>query len=206
MRTTIVLLVCIICLFLPGQFLRAQERHSFSISYSPLSLRGLQYHWQSETERREMTIIPGDYGYKAVGYDRSYPGVLMLSYNYHMSEKIKVGMDVGYECVKKKWDLYENPSGPQTVNQQIHSLYFLPGAGYIYVSNPTITFSSVAQAGLSYMWSDFRYSRSRDKEHYTFAAQVWLIDLKYKLGPFSLDGSLGAGSLGFCRLGLGMHF
>lgn len=205
MRTTFVTLL-LAFLFLLSGFSQAQEQHSISLSYSPISLRGLQYGWKDDTNRRNITIISGEYGYKAVGYDRSYSGVLILSYTYHFNDRVKTGMDIGYENVKRKWDVYENPQGPQTVNQQIHSLYFLPGVGYTYLSRPSLSISSTIQAGMSYMWSDFRYSLSKDKEHYSFAAQVWLFTLQYKLGIASLNCDLGAGSLGFCRIGVGCNF
>lgn len=179
-----------------------QERHTFSVSYSPVSLRGMQYHWKEGTHGRKVTIIPGEYGYRAVGYDKSYPGMLMLSYSYRFADKVKAGLDVGYEAVKKKWDVYERPEGPQTVNQQIHSLYFLPGVSYIYLSNPQVSLSSSAQAGAAYAWSDFRYTSAKDKSDVSFAAQVWLANLQVKYRSFALTGDIGFGSVGFFRIGL----
>lgn len=193
-------LVCLL-LLLPA-VVCGQERHSFSVSYSPISLRGLQYHWKEEAGGRRVTLISGEYGYKAVGYDKSYPGVLMLSYSYRFADRVKAGLDVGYEAVKKKWDVYERPSGPQTVNQQIHYLYFLPGISYIYHSNPRISLSSSVQAGAAYGWSDFRYTSAKDKSDTSFAAQVWLLDLAVKHRSVALTGGLGYGSVGFFRIGL----
>ncbi len=204
MRTTFVALLLVFLYLLPG-FTHAQTRHSISLSYSPISLKGLQN--SGKDDGKHATIVPGEYGYKAVGNDRSYPGVLMLSYSYRFSQKVKTGMDIGFEEVTRKWDVYEQPSGMQTVNQQIHSLYVLPSVGYLYpCKNPALSVSSIVQAGISYRWSDFRYSLPKDKSHYSFAAQVWIASVQYRFGVFALNCELGAGSMGFCRAGLGCVF
>ena len=123
MKTVLLFLNLLLCVQLASGQKRVADqilkKNTFTVSYSPVSIEGMDVgHTPSPT------IIKGDYGFSAVGYDNPrYSGVLILSYGYRIIPELDVTLDLGYEQEWEDWKLYNNPERITKKLGRTHYLY-----------------------------------------------------------------------------------
>jgi hypothetical protein len=205
-----VVLIFVSILFLP-QFVFGQDgttekntlkKNTIGFSYSGPSFSYLH------TDKSKPIIIEGKYGYKAIGYNHPvFSGIFSLSYSYNPIPRMEVGVGIGYEQERRDWMMYNSVDGPTKKIEQNHYLYIMPNASFIYISRNFFEMYSSLEMGTQHIWSNLhKFNPDGDAvNEWNFAAQFWLLGLRFKYKSWAFYIDQGGGSLGLVRFGLNIR-
>jgi len=178
------------------------RKNTFTFSYSPVSIEGM-----NAGHTPSPTIIKGDYGFSAVGYDNSrYSGIFMLSYGYRMMPEFEMTLDLGYEQEWKDWKLYNNPLAITNKVERDHYLYGMLNGSMIYVSKKRVEIYSSLGIGVQKSWNNAKWiidTRIESPHKMYLGYQIWLLGIHAKWADrYGFTGSIGWGYIGYLKAGL----
>jgi hypothetical protein len=182
------------------------KKNTITISYSPASLE----HWTKGFQgmfrpHPKPTIIEGDYGFAAVGYNNSkFTGVFLLSYSHRLAPMFELTLDLGYEQEWKDWKIYNNPLRITDKVERAHYLYSLLYGSVVYVSKSKVEMYSSLGIGATTIWDNVSSidARIESNNKTKLIYQICIFGIRAKCADWwGLNGSVEVGHVGFLRLG-----
>lgn len=173
---------------------RAQtNKHEIRISYSEASSLKLKDDVVDGFANAIVSALsPGTNIY--VQKENNHLGVFGLSYRNQITDRIKVGGDLGY---MKSEQIFSPKAGTTNNTNDIkitqHLLIAMPAVEYSYIKTPWLNFYGSAAAGINFTSSTERLNAQ--------AAKDSKIDFAYQVSPAGL--SIGKKLAGFAEIGYG---
>ena len=181
------------------------RKNVLTLSYSPVSIEGIKSSFRSSSSVRP-TIIEGNYGFTAVGYNNpKYSGVFLISYGRRFAPEFETTLEGGYEQEWMEWKLYNNPARIAQRLERNHYLYFMLNPTWVFTSRKTVDLYCSLGAGARVMWNNAEQLDPRIKSvrETKFVYQLWFFGMRLRLNDrFGFTGSVGVGYLGLFRIGM----
>ena len=186
--------------------LKSDIKHRISLSYSPIDINMIRFSASFKT----FDVTLGEFGVKSVVYEPNLVGVFTVGYGRAIEERITVTLNLSYQQIWRKWDLYVDANSPHYYTERFHFFQVLPEARYDYVKRKSIALFLSTGIGVNYFYntrgaySDIITSYNRAVLGY----QVWLLGLEvYPIENLVLCMKpVGFGTIGFLEFGLGYRF
>ncbi|GHT77136.1 hypothetical protein FACS189413_08690 [Bacteroidia bacterium] len=189
-------------------FAQTKKEHSFSFSSSLLAREYPSPYWHDEdnVRQKEYEALTGDFGYKAVGYDKTSYGTWELEYRFHLTNRIRVNCSLFGGLSTQHWDIYDNPDGSRSANIMDCRFALLPGMDFLIYNWDRTRIYFTAQAGMDWMHRGLKYLEPAERNKVFFAGQVWW-HFEHRIeGPIVFNWGMGYGALGLVKLGLAYRF
>ncbi|MDR0438029.1 MAG: hypothetical protein LBH22_06990 [Bacteroidales bacterium] len=188
------------------------KKQIVSLSYSPMFLSGqLKPLLDDINSYGKFGVIRGEYGVKAVYYGYENSGLFSLAYGRYIHKKIFLTMNLSYQQIWRKWDLYVDANSPHYFTERFHQIQVMPEVRYNYITTKdgSASLFLAAGVGLNHIhnnvgkFGDIISSRKGE----SLAYQVWLFGFQGKpIENIILHLHLGFGTRGFLEFGLGYRF
>jgi len=186
--------------------LQSDKKQTISLSYSPIDINMIRY----SLSYNKFDVVLGEFGVKGVVYKPHTSGIFTVGYSRAIKERITVTLNLSYQQIWRKWDLYVDVNSPHYYTERFHVFQVLPEVRYDYVKRKAVALFLSTGIGVNYFYNtrgaygDVIASYKRAILGY----QIWFLGLE--VNPVEnlvlCMKSVGFGTIGFFEFGLGYRF
>ena len=187
--------------------IQSDKKQTVSFSYSPVST----YIISLKQSFEKFEVVLGEFGVRGVGY-KPYlvSGIFTVGYRHAIKERLTVTLNLSYQQIGRKWDLYVDAYSPYYYTERFHFFQVVPEVRYDYVKREHIALFLSAGIGVNYFYN-IKSIYSDIIEPYTktdLGFQIWA--LGFEITPVNNlvvnIKPVGIGTIGFFEIGLGYRF
>lgn len=193
-------------------FAQTEKKQSFSLSYYPVTMytitnddKSPYMHDKNNSKGIKYEALPGDYGYKAVGYNTHNYGAWELAYKRILNKRFQFNLGLSCELSSKHCDLYDQPDGPRLKRIMDYRINLLPGIDYFVLNQEQTKLLFSGQAGGQWIHRGMEYFDSNERNKQYFAWQFWFVIDQKIHDLFSINLGTGYGALGIFKIGVSFH-
>ncbi|MCL2416542.1 MAG: hypothetical protein FWD02_01220 [Bacteroidales bacterium] len=187
----------------------SMRKNIVTFSYNPALILIAPF-LDNSTDNNRFSVIHGKYGIRAVYYRYENSGIFSLAYGRHVHEQIVLMINLSYQQVWRKWDLYVDAHSPHHFTERFHHFLIMPEvrANWFTSRDGSTTLSSGIGFGIRYLHQNV--GRFGDvipaQGGVTSAFHLSVFGLQGNIQNFTLNFNLGIGARGFLELGIGYRF
>jgi len=185
--------------------LQSDKKNAISLSYSPIDINMIRY----SLSFNKFDVVLGEFGVKGVFYEPYTAGIFTVGYSRAIEERITLTLNLSYQQIWRKWDLYVDANSPHHYTERFHFFQILPELRYDYVKRETAAIFLSTGVGVNYFYNTrgaygdviAPYKRA------ILGYQIWLLGFEVTVENLILCVKpIGFGTIGFLEFGLGYRF
>ncbi|MDR0547640.1 MAG: hypothetical protein LBG77_08725 [Dysgonamonadaceae bacterium] len=188
-------------------FAQTKTEQSFSVSLSLLAWYYPSPYWHDEynVREKEYEALTGDFGYKAVGYDKTSYGTWELEYRIQLTKRIRANCSLFCGLSTQHWDIYDNPAGSRSATILDYRFALLPGVDFLLFDWDRTRIYFTGQVGIDWAHRGLEYFEPAERNKVFFTGQAWF-SFEHRIAePLVFNWGAGCGVLGFAKLGLAWY-